>query len=400
MRDLVEEEPSTLIATRAPARRRSRRSRLIWVALSAALIAATIGGLRFGVPVAADAHSVSAGVFAVTLRGPGMLAARRHAVLGATVQGRLAALPVDTGDRVARGESIAQLESEEARLDLVQATEQVRAVEYQIAEAEAQRRREEATLTRFERELERQEELRARGIVADGALDIALAERDAGLARVAEAEARIERLKADLLATHGLVERRREALSQTTITAPFDGVVVSRAREIGDVVTPGAPILELVDPSTLQLSARLDESQMAKLATGQAATVSFESEPGRPHTATVDRIGREVDPETREFTIDLALASLPTNWAIGQRGAASIRVGERPDTITLPSALIQYRDGAPGAWALSGKRAEWRPLTLGSAGDDTVEIVAGLESGETVLDAPRLHDGRRVALRP
>ncbi|MEM6944045.1 MAG: hypothetical protein AAF565_09895, partial [Pseudomonadota bacterium] len=63
MRDLVEEEPSTLIATRAPARRRSRRSRLIWVALSAALIAATIGGLRFGVPVAADAHSVSAGVF-------------------------------------------------------------------------------------------------------------------------------------------------------------------------------------------------------------------------------------------------------------------------------------------------------------------------------------------------
>ncbi|MEM6680019.1 MAG: efflux RND transporter periplasmic adaptor subunit, partial [Pseudomonadota bacterium] len=300
------------------------------------------------------------------------------------------------GDHVAEGAPVARLEAAEAEIDLAHAREQARALGHQIIEAEAQKRREEATLRRFERELQRQLELRARGVIADGALDIARAERDAAEARVAEAAARIERLGADLSGAQRLVDRRREALAQTVVTAPFDGIIVSREREIGDVVTAGTPILEIVDPGTLVLSTRLDESQMAQMAHGQPAVVFFESEPVRSHAATVTRISREVDPETREFALKLALETLPRNWAIGQRGSAAITIAEREDVLALPTALVGHRRGSAGAWVLENGRAHWREVELGGSSDGKVAVLAGLEDGDTALEGETLYRGMRV----
>ncbi|MEO1458029.1 MAG: efflux RND transporter periplasmic adaptor subunit, partial [Pseudomonadota bacterium] len=311
MRDLIDDAEGTLVGQRPPARRRSRRAPVLWILLATVAAVAVLGGARYAVPVETRAHQATAGPFHVALKGPGTLEARRHTVLSTTVQGRLEALPFDVGDHVEAGTPVARLEDNEARIDLGQATEEARATVHQIAEAEAQLRREEATLMRYERDLARQAELRARGVIADGAHDIARAERDAAVARVAEARARIERLRAELAVATHQVERREEAVTQTLVTAPFDAVVVAKAREIGDVVTPGTAILEIVDPATLILSARLDESEMARVEQGQAALVRFESEPARAHRATVHRIGREVDRETREFSVELTLASLP-----------------------------------------------------------------------------------------
>lgn len=400
MRDLAEEDPKPLMATRPPARRRRRRPVLVAIALAVAAVPGLLGGVRYGLPGEAAPHAVLAAPFDVTIKGPGMLAAERHAVLGATVQGRIAALPVDVGDRVTAGAPVARLEDAEARIELAQAIEQARALSHQVTEAEAQHRREQATFRRFERELSRQIELRGRGIVAEGALDIARADREAAEARVAEAAARIERLEADLAGAERLVDRRREAVAQTVVTAPFDGIVIARDREVGDVVTPGAAILEMVDPATLILGVRLDESQMARIAPGQQAAVIFDSDPARRHPAAVRRIGREVDPETREFTVELALGSLPRNWAIGQRGSAAITVARDADALALPTALVHWRGGAAGTWILEDGRAHWRPLELGASSDGRVAVLGGLGSGVTVLDGPKLYEGMLVEFQP
>lgn len=400
MRDLVHDEPAPLTAKRPPRAPRARRSGLVGVVLAAIAVVGLAGGVRYGVPVDAVPYKLSAGTFDVEVRGPGLLEAERHAVLGATLPGRVAALPVDVGDRVTKGSPVALLEATEAEIDLAHATEQARALAHQVTEAEAKLRQEEATLRRHRRELARQEELLTRQVISEGALDIALAERDAADARVAEAAARIARLTAELSGAHRLVDQRREALAQTIVKAPFDGVVVARTHEVGDVVSAGGAIVEIVDPKTLILSTRLDESQIARVAAGQGASVRFVSEPEREHAATVHRIGREVDPETREFVLELALGSLPANWAIGQRGSASVTIGQERDVLTLPTELVAHREGEAGAWVLQDGRARWRPVDFGPSADGQVMVLAGLREGDTALDGATLYRGVRVEARP
>ncbi|MEL6766759.1 MAG: efflux RND transporter periplasmic adaptor subunit [Pseudomonadota bacterium] len=404
MRDLVNDDlelgtaPGTLLTQRPAPRRRTARPLVLWTLAACLAAAALAGGVRYGLPVAATPHVAATGPFNVTLNGPGTLEARRHATLSTTLQGRIDALPYDMGDTVEAAAPIARLEDAEARHDLAQARQQAQATGHMVREAEAQLQREEASLRHATRELERQTALRGRGVIAEGALDAAMAEKDAAVARVAEATARIARLRAELRAAQALEDRRAETVAQMVVLAPFGGVVVARDREVGDVVSPGTAILEIVDPETLILSARLDESQMAAMTEGQEAHVTFASEPGQPYDARVHRIGREVDTETREFTVELALVALPANWAVGQRGAASIVTETHPAAVTIPSETVEKRGGDFGAWVLEAGRAAWRPLELGAATDGAVEILAGLIGGETVLSGDRLYPGMRVAL--
>lgn len=400
MRDLVHEDAGSLVTTRLKRRRRSQRPLLLWLLVAGALAAAMVGGWRYGRPIPATPHLASIGAFHTVLKGPGTLEARQRSVLSTTVQGRLEAVPFEVGDPVPAGTALATLEAEDAEITLAHAREQARAATHRIAEAKAQLRREEAALARAERERTRQQALHARGVISEGAHDIAEAEHDASVAGVAEARARIDRLEAELEVARQTVALRTEDVSQTVITAPYSGVVVAKSRERGDVVAPGAAILELVDPESLVLTVRLDESQMASIAPGQQAEIRFESEPERAHPAAVRRISRLVDHETREFTVELTLQSLPKNWALGQRGSAEIRVDSRDDIVSVPNRTARHRDGAPGVWVLEGGRARWTPLAFGEGSGSAVEVRSGLDGGETVLDGPRLYDGMRVELRP
>lgn len=396
MRDLAGEDTTSLIEPRPAARRANpwRHARRLIVAGMAVL--ALVAGLRYGVPRDATAHPTTAGVYHVTLKGPGVLDARRMATLGTTVRGRLEEIGVDTGDWVAHGEIIARLEDDDARNELDRAMHQAQAARLAVYEAAAQLKYEEAIRERTNRELVRQQELQVRGVVADGALDIARADDHAAEARVAEARVRIERLIADFNGAKRQIAIQQEAVRQTVVMAPFKGLIVGRDHEAGDVVSPGDEVLRLVDTRSLVLTARFDESLMARVALGQPAFVTFHSEPDRRYPAHLDRINREVDEETREFTIDLRLDDVPANWALGQRGTAEIRVASIDDALSIPVAAIERRDGGVGVWALENGRARWQALSLGPATDGMVQVRAGLEPGAQVLTGDRLFEAMRV----
>jgi len=400
MRDVIENSEPMLLTARPPARRRPRHRFPVLAALAICTVAAIAGAVRYGVPVEATAHVVAAGPFPVIIDGPGTLEALSQTIVTTSRQGRIVALDVELGDHVSSGAAVARLEDDDLRADLAHAREQARAAAHGVAEARAMLDREAALLRRYERELDRQVQLAARTVISNDALDLARADRDAAVARVAEAEARIARLAAEAAAAERLVDLKAEAAAETVIAAPYDGIVTSRERSAGDVVGPGAAIFEIVDPRTIIFTARIDESQMARLAGGQEAGVRFASDPGRDYPATLSRIGREVDRETREFTIDFTLDSLPPNWALGQRGSVDIRVETKPEAMALPGEAIRRRDGAFGAWVLKNGRAAWRPLVLGAASGSRVEIVSGLAPGETVLSGPTLYPGMPVEPRP
>jgi HlyD family secretion protein len=113
------------------------------------------------------------------------------------------------------------------------------------------------------------------------------------------------------------------------------------------------------------------------------------------------RIGRETDPETREFLVDVQPIHLPEQWSVGQRAEVYIETARKSQATVLPSLFLVKRGGKTGVFVTVRGRAEWRTLTLGLQGRETVEVLDGLAPGESVVRpvAPKakpLTDGSRV----
>ena len=174
-------------------------------------------------------------------------------------------------------------------------------------------------------------------------------------------------------------------LADTQITAPFDGLIVRRQRDAGDVAVPGSPILTLISTAELWISAWVDETEMSRLKVDQPARVVFRSEPDREFTGKVYRLGREADRETREFVVDVRILELPANWAVGQRADVFIETERKPEVTVLPPGFVVWRDNEPGVFLNANGSAEWRPLVLGLRRHDMVEVVRGVEPGELVI---------------
>ncbi len=225
-----------------------------------------------------------------------------------------------------------------------------------------------------------------------------LAVAEAGVSR---AEAAIAEGQKELVAAEKTLEYQRARLRDTKIVAPFDGLVVKRSREPGDVVVPGSSIMTLISTDELWISAWVDATEMSRLKTDQSAKVLFRSEPDKAYPGKVVRLGREADRETREFIVDVRVLKLPTNWAGGQRAEAYIQVTQKDDVLLVPTRLIVKRDDTTGVFVNANRVAEWRPIRLGVRSRDSVEVVDGVAQGDSVVTPTAsttvLTNGRKVA---
>jgi HlyD family secretion protein len=142
---------------------------------------------------------------------------------------------------------------------------------------------------------------------------------------------------------------------------------------------------------------------MGRVKAGQPACVVFRSEPSVDYRGAVVRIGRETDPETREFLADVQPIHLPEQWSVGQRAEVYIETARKSQATLVPSSFLVKRGGETGAFVAVRGRAEWRTLKTGLHGRETVEVIDGLTPGEIVVTPtdPRagpLSDGRSVRL--
>ncbi|MFD2029155.1 efflux RND transporter periplasmic adaptor subunit [Ancylobacter dichloromethanicus] len=179
-----------------------------------------------------------------------------------------------------------------------------------MSAAQAERDRAVATLEKARATHERQVALLAKGVASEAGLEDALAARRQAEADLARAGRAIEQAEAERDAAMARIAVARAQLDDSVLRAPISGVVVSRARHVGEVLTPGSEVLHLVDPASLVLTARLDESGISAILPGQEARVTF-ARAGNAIPGHVLRLGREVDEETREFEVDIALDRFP-----------------------------------------------------------------------------------------
>lgn len=376
------------------------RTAMKWavVALAVGLV---VYRVRFA-PVRAVAHEIVRGEAVGEVMGTGTLEARVKTTISARIQERLAEVLVDQGDWVGAGQLLARLDDGElsrqvevarATLDAARATlGRVRADEARAAAVEKQARIEHDRVSGL---LDSQVSSRADLDKAVERLAVAGAEGKRARAAIAEAESEIATAEKSLCF-------HEERLGFTRVTSPYDGLVVRRDLDPGGVVVPGAAILGLISTNEIWVSAWVDETAMGGLAPGQPARVVFRSEAGRSYPGEVARLGREADRETREFLVDVRVKALPRSWAVGQRAEVYIETGRRAGVPVMPSGLITWRDGAPGALVLSEGRARWRAIQIGLRGLASVEVAGGLSEGDRVCapvaGRPPLKDGQRVSV--
>lgn len=382
-------------------KRPSIRSVLTW------LVVATLAGLavyklKFA-PVPAIAHTVARGEIVAEVMGTGTLEARVKTTVSARIQERLAEVLVDQGDSVKSGQLLARLDDAESSQQVAIAEATLAAAKQTAERVQADLARSEAVLAQARLEYGRFTSLRASKTVSQSdadktaeALHIADADLKRSHATIAEAEGQIAVAEKNLLF-------RKEQLAFTEIHSPYDGLVIRRDRDPGDVLVPGASLMQVISLDELWVSAWVDETAMPALTIGQSARIVFRSEPGRSYPGTMARLGREADRETREFLVDVRATELPKNWTIGQRAEVYIETAQQADAVLLPAVFLVWKPEHAGVFVNAGGKAQWREVTPGLRGKDHVAITQGLSAGDEVVRPPddqkaAFAEGQRIRL--
>jgi RND family efflux transporter MFP subunit len=182
-------------------------------------------------------------------------------------------------------------------------------------------------------------------------------------------------------------------LADTSVRAPFDGIVSERPASIGDVVAPGAELLTIIDPSSMRLEALVPADQVPSIRPGSKVRFTIRGAPG-DFTGTIDRTNPTADPVTRQVS---CFVTLPNS---GGRLIAGLFAEGRVESAThqgivVPIAAVDETGTRPIVTRITGGKAEIVPVTLGPRQVETeqVELVDGVSAGDVLV----LGSARNVA---
>lgn len=284
----------------------------------------------------------------------------RQSTVSAQIAGRIVDLRFDVGDVVKKGDVI-------ARIDERAATQAVAASQAQVAEAEA-------ALRNARVNFERSKQLLAQKFVSSAAVDKAEADYRAAQARVAA-----------LLAGAGQAATER---SFATIIAPYGGVVSARHVELGEMATPGKPLLTGFDPSTLRVVATVPQAQVGAIEASGKARVEV---PGLGKWIEARRVTvvPAADPRTHTTRVRIELPEDVRGVYPGVFARAHFVVGSAP-RLLVPREAVLRRSEVTAVYVIDAKGyPQLRQVRLGAAADEqSVEVLAGLKAGERVALDP------------
>jgi RND family efflux transporter MFP subunit len=339
------------------------------ILLTAATILAACGGN--GAEANADTTtaptvSVSPENLAVVARttitsGPafsGTLVADRTASIRAEVPGSVLAVMLDPGARVTKGTPLVRIDDSAIRDAFLSAKSGVTQAEMAADIAK--------------REQDRAEKLLAAGAIAQNALEMA---RRGALG----AQAALDDAKARLASA-------QKNLDNTTVKAPYDGVVSERQVNPGDIVAPGSPLVTIVDPSTMRLEGAVPADQLGSIRVGSPVSFTVTGYPGRTFSGAVSSIYPSADPQTRQVRLFARIPNSGSGLVAGLYASGRI-ASARHEGIVAPLTAVDQRGVKPTVTKLKGGKAEKAEVTLGTRDDATeqVELLTGVAAGDTLL---------------
>jgi RND family efflux transporter MFP subunit len=285
---------------------------------------------------------------------PATVTSRLVANLAPKMMARVREVRVNAGQAVKQGDVIAVLDDRDVRARSQQASAALRAAEAQAAQAESELRR---TQTLFQKQAATQQDLDA-------------------------ADTRAKSARAQVAQGRDMVEEAQVVLGETTLRAPFDGVVGARFADPGDMGVPGKPIAIVHDPGSLRLEANLSESCSGPLALGMSVAVRLGTPPVELN-ARIEEIAPVADPQSRTR---LVKAALPAQAGLRPGMFATLRFACGTHRALLVPAKAVRRAGQLESVRVAGDgEARLRNVRTGKAYGEQVEILSGVQPGEMVL---------------
>jgi HlyD family secretion protein len=335
--------------------------------------------------------------------GLGTMEARVLSRVGFKVAGTLIELKVDHGDHVGQGQLLAAIDSREQLARVARAKAQVESAQAAIQVAEAAARKNAAVVTQKAQTNQRRQSLHARQVVSAEAAEDAQLNEGVARADLLVAQSEIESAKAKLDDAKAQYDYENVVLGQHELRAPFDGIVVTRAKELGAVVGAGESLFTLVAPETVWVLAYVDESRVGDVRVGMPAAIKLRSLPQAAFKGRVARIGIESDRVNEERRVYVTCENCAEDFFLGEQAEVFITTATLDRALMVPQTAIDYFDGATGiVWTVEDGALRRRPATFGRRSHDgRVEVTGGLPDTASVAAGPTagFHDGRSVRLQ-
>jgi len=369
--------------------------------------------------------------------------------IGANAFGKITKLYVREGDRVKRGQMLAQLENVQPAADMDATQASLEAARTDAVAAEAALNTSMADLNRAKSDAERSDLdwTRAQGLYKDALIaksdyDMQKAAHQTAVAGLAQAEARVAQAKAqkdsadrrigqaDANLTHA-----SDVLKKTTYQAPFDGVITNLPVREGETVvigiqnSPGSTLMTLADMSVITAEVKVDETDIVNVQMGQPAQVTIDAIPKKFFKAVVTEIGDNAivrstgvstsqqistSQEAKDFKVVETLQDPPDDLRPGLSATAKITTATRGNTLAIPIQALTVRrqeDLIPknekgsvqaatpqteaskekdkqeiqGVFILRNHKAEFVPVDTGIAGTTDIEVIKGLKEGDEIV---------------
>lgn len=358
------------------------------------LILVVAVGVSVGIQKAGSASALEVNTAVVSARNiessilaSGNVIYDREVSIRSEVTGRVSEVLVEEGDSVRQGDVLAKLDDSSfvARLERMTAEVNLQEIELRKAQQEFER---------AEQQLNRQKQLRARGLVAQDAVEEL--QKELNIARL-----RIESTEASLVGGHALLQEARQELAKSVFVAPMDGLVVNVSIKVGETVVAGttniigSELMTVADPASMKASLRVDEADIANVELGQRVNIYAAADQEQRISGIVSKIGvRAAAANTTSnaglvVMIKVDLAGDIQHLRSGMSCRAEIVEQQIDTAVVVPvSAIATQNEQQPFLWVIEQGKARRQLVELGLATDTEQQILAGVSAGQQVITGP------------
>ena len=379
----------------------------------------------------------------------GEIKPKTYANIGANAFGRIVKLHVKEGDRVSKGQLLAQLENVQSLADVNATRASVQAAETDALAADAALNTSLADLNRAKSDAvhakldwDRAQGLYNAALIAKQDYDVKKAAWETADAGLAQAEAKVAQTKAQkdsadkhIAQIQANLARLTDVLQKTTYEAPFNGVITNLPVREGETVvmgiqnSPGSTLMTIADMSVITSEVKVDETDIVNVRLGQSADVTIDAIPHKVFHGTVSEIGNDAivrstgvstsqststSEEAKDFKVVVTLTDPPADLRPGLSSTAKITTATRKGVLSIPIQALTVRapaDLAPkdagknsvqaatsapadaskqkeevqGVFVIRNKKAEFVPVDTGISGTTDIEVTKGLQEGDEVI---------------
>jgi multidrug efflux system membrane fusion protein len=291
----------------------------------------------------------------------GEIRARYETDLGFRVGGKLVSRAVDAGARVTRGQVLARLDPEDAKLAAQGSAAQLASAEGDLAFAKS--------------ELDRNADLLNKKFISQSAFD------------VKQNAFSVARARADQMRTQAAITSNQAAY--TTLVADADGVVISVAAEPGQIVTAGQAVLRLARAGEKEVVINAPESQLARFKVGENVGISLWADPGTLFPGRIREIAGGADPVTRTYAVRVTALDTPAQAQLGMTANVVFNPAADASLVLLPLSALARGGNDAAVWIVDPKTSQvkMRKVAIGQFREDGVTITSGLAAGDVVVTA-------------